>query len=122
MARLSREDKIPPEDVYEGDRVAMKINPHNLDASGSVLVGEVVEAPSESDREYIGSGEIIMANYTVENDSGTRWTWNVDNGYVIGPVDHPDRPSRSDIGRFRGFYDPDAVDKSRLREIGALAD
>lgn len=120
MARLSHEDKLDPADVREGDRVALKISPHNYDETGSTLVGKVVEAPGEGDREYLREGKLIMADFKVEADDGTAWAWNVDNGYVIGPVDHPDRPSRSDIGRFRGFYAPDAADEEHLREIGAL--
>lgn len=95
-------DKIHPADVYEGDRVTMRISPHNYDSTGATITGEVTKAPRhEVDREMLREGERLMVDYTVEADDGTVWTWNVDNGYVIGH--HEALGRRSDIGRFRRF-------------------
>jgi hypothetical protein len=66
--------------------------------------GTVTEALSDREKEMLDDGGRPMADLTVETDDGVVYTWNVDNGYVIGPVDNPDRPSRSDVGKIGGFY------------------
>lgn len=110
-------DKISPSDVHEGDTVFMGISMHGtVDGTDGVeyrddihragVAGTVVDAPDEDSfaREALTDGGRPMVDFAVRTDDGTKFTWNVDNGYVIGPVDHPDRPSRSDIGKFGGFY------------------
>lgn len=99
------EDKINPADVREGDRVKLVMSPHNYDATGSELTGEVIDAPRESDREYLRDGERIMADFAVESDDGDVWQWEIDNGYVIGY--HPELDRHTDIGRFKRFEEPD---------------
>lgn len=103
--------------VSEGDTVFMGINLHgssddcdgvtyDRDLYQAGVTGTVVRAPRESTKELMADGTAVMADFAVETADGVRYTWNVDNGYVIGPVDHPDRPDRSDVGKFGGFYEP----------------
>jgi len=108
--------RINPADVQEGDRVAMAISLHGTTLSQpgverksfkSVAIGTVVRRPRESFNESLRNGERIMADFTVETPDGTRYTWEVDNGYVIGP--HQSLGRRSDVGRFGSFYDPDSL-------------
>lgn len=119
---FDRDEKIRPEHVYEGDTVVLRINSHDAQKHGVALLGEVVDAPDEKWREHIADGDRLMVDYAVQSDSGVVWRWNMDNGYVIGPIDEEGRPPRSDIGRFGGFYEPEGVDMERLREVGQLVD
>lgn len=118
---LKYDDKLDLRTVDEGDRVTMDLNAHNFKKSGGCLTGTVTKMPSEGDIEWLYDSEKgrPMVDLTVEGDNGVVWTWNVDNGYVIGPVDDPDRPSRSDIGKFGGLYPPEARDDSdRAHDAG----
>jgi len=106
---MNEEGRLDLREVEEGDRVTMMINAHDFQRSGTCLTGTVKKMPREEDIEMIYSEDRgrPMADLKVESDEGTVWTWNADNGYVIGPVDHPERPNRSDIGRFRGLWEPE---------------
>lgn len=107
---FSYEDKLKASEVYEGDRVTMRIRPHDYDKYGGFIVGEVVKAPGKHtpSRGALEDGMRPMTDFVVEADpslpgqDGQKWNWNVDNGYVIGPVDR--EIGRSDIGKFRGFW------------------
>ena len=106
---MAEKDRLHPADVCEGDRVTMKINPHNYNRTGYELTGTVIDAPRDDDtwvRTHLREGERLMVDFAVESDDGEVWRWNVDNGYVIGPVDQPGRPSRSDIGTIAGLFKP----------------
>lgn len=84
-------------EVQEGDRAALLINPHGSDHPHKV-VGTVTEAPRhESTRDILRDGQRAMADFCIEDDDGETFTWNVDNGYVIGY--HAGLGRVSDIGR-----------------------
>lgn len=113
----SERERIGAVAVDEGDRVFMGISLHGTsdglpgveydsDIYRSGVEGEVVRAMSEGDKAMLERDDMgrPMADVTVETDDGVRYTWNVDNGYVIGPCDDPDRPDRSDVGKIAGFY------------------
>lgn len=117
----SRSQKLDLRELDEGDRVTMDIQAHNYERSGPVLTGEITEFPRESEIEllYDDDGFRPLANLAVTGDNGTKWTWNIDNGYVIGPVDMEGRPARSDIGRFAGLYPPESrTEFERERDAG----
>jgi hypothetical protein len=99
--------------LSEGDRVFMGINLHGLtdDVPGtqydstiyqSGVEGTVTEALSEPERELLDDGSRPMADLKVEADSGETFTWNVDNGYVIGYNEKHGRTT--DVGKIAGFY------------------
>jgi hypothetical protein len=107
--------KINSTEIDEGDRVFMGINLHGTsdgqpgveydgDLYQAGVEGTVIEALSESEKSFLADGRRPLADLTVETDDGDVYTWNVDNGYVIGPCDDPDRPDRSDVGKIGGFY------------------
>lgn len=112
---LTYEDKYDLDELEEGDRVTMHIKPHNFSKTGHVLTGTITDFLRESQIEYLNDPDTRgrpMADVAVKGeDTGEVWRWNVDNGYVIGPVDHPDRPDRSDIGKIQGLYPPSARDE-----------
>lgn len=127
MTRLDRDKKLQTSRIEEGDEVVLKISPHSWLKSGSTLKGEVTEAPLDDVMEWWREGNgRPMADIVVEgkivDDPGdaagdeewpggtVTWRYHIDNGYVTGPVDAPDRPSRSDIGRIRGFWPHSAVE------------
>lgn len=108
-------------EVSEGDSVVLCISMHGTleshdgpveyfdEVYKSGVAGTVVEALRDSEAEmlYDSDSGRPMADFVVEADDGTRYNWNVDNGYVLGPVSHPDRPDRSDIGKGAGVYHVD---------------
>jgi hypothetical protein len=49
-------------------------------------------------------GQRPMADIAVETETEEVFRAHLDNGYVIGAVDAPDRPDRSDIGKYGGVY------------------
>lgn len=110
-------DKIHPAEVHEGDTVFMGVSLHGTsddtegveyrdDIHQAGATGTVVDAPDDDSyaREALTDGGRPMVDFVIETDDGVRLNWNVDNGYVIGPVDADGRPPRSDIGKFGGFY------------------
>ena len=106
---MDREHKIDLRGVEEGDTVTMNLSAHNFEASGVCLTGEITELPSDDVIEMLHDGKRPMADVTVTgSETGVKWTWNIDNGYVIGPVEADNRPDRSDIGKIQGFFDPEA--------------
>ena len=109
---LDREHKVDLRNVEEGDTVTMGLNAHDYESSGSCLTGEIIDLPSDGDLDILYEGDYRpMTDVAVEGkETGTVWRWNVDNGYVIGPVDAEDRPPRSDIGKVGGIYSPAARD------------
>jgi hypothetical protein len=101
-------DRLAPADVYEGDTVTMLIHAHSFDHPSSVT-GEVIEAPDEGsfNREALEEGERPLCNIAIEcAETGEVYTWNVDNGYVIGF--HEELGRHTDIGKFRRFEEADA--------------
>lgn len=107
--------RISATDVNEGDRVFMGINLHgscddmpgaeyDRDNHQSGVEGTVTKALSDSEKEFLAEGGRPLANLTVETDDGHVFTWNVDNGYVIGPNQHDEGPTRTDVGKIGGFY------------------
>lgn len=109
MHGLDYDERLQAVDIEEGQKVALCISAHNWEQTGSVLIGEVTENLSRFEKDCLRDGHRPMADMKVESDEGEVWCWNVDNGYVIGPVDDPDRPDRSDIGKFKGFWQPSDV-------------
>lgn len=122
MVRPDPDDRLSPSRITEGDEVIMKINAHDWKHTGSLLEGKVIDAPDKRTREFWRDGNRPMVDVAVEgkiiNDrregdewptDTVVWRYHVDNGYVTGPIDKPNRPSRSDIGRISGFYDPSTV-------------
>jgi len=108
-------ERISATEVDEGDRVFMRINLHGTtdgvpgteydsDIYQAGAEGTVTEALSEARIELLADGHRPMADVTVETDDGHVFTWNVDNGYVIGYLDSVGR--RTDVGRFGGFQEP----------------
>lgn len=94
-------------DLEKGDVVTMRINPYSSEKYPSEITGEVEEAIPDYCKDLVadyGRLSAIMANLSVrDGETGDLFTFNTDNGYVIGP-----RPvGRSDIGRFRGIYKPE---------------
>ena len=109
----SERERVAAHTVTEGDRVRMGINLHGTsddkdgveydrDLYQAGVEGTVTKAPRDSTRELMEDGTPVMADFTVETDDGETFTWNVDNGYVLGF--HPGLGRRSDIGKFGGFY------------------
>lgn len=101
-------------ELDEGDRVFMGINLHGLtdDVPGteydetiyqSGVEGTVTEALSDTEKELLDDGGRPMADLKVEADSGETFTWNVDNGYVLGYNEKHDR--HTDVGKIGGFYE-----------------
>jgi len=112
----SERERISATDVSEGDRVFMGINLHGVtdDVPGSEydrdiyqsgVVGTVTEALSEFEKEMLADEDAgrPMADFRVETDDGKSFTWNVDNGYVMGYNAKHDR--HTDLGHFGGIYE-----------------
>lgn len=109
----SERDRISATDLEEGDPVFMGINLHGVvddvpgteydkDIFQSGVVGTVKEALSDYEKVALEEGQRPMADLKVETDDGRVFTWNVDNGYVLGYNAKHDR--RTDVGKVGGFY------------------
>lgn len=103
---MARENAMNPSEVEEGNRVTMVVSPHGLDTCPSEITGEVTDAPRESTKELMREGTTVMADIRVETDDGDTYTYNLDNGYVIGH--HPGLGRVSDVARFRRFEKAEA--------------
>lgn len=110
----TKRERIQSVELDEGDRVFMGIQLHGLcdDVPGTEydksiyqagVEGTVTKALSDFKKEMMQEGRKPLADVKVETDDGQVFTWNVDNGYVIGYNEKHDR--RTDVGRFAGFYE-----------------
>lgn len=106
-------ERVSATELTEGDRVFMGINLHGVtddvpgteydrDLYQSGVEGTVTEALSDFEAEMLEDGGRPMADLTVETDDGRTFTWNVDNGYVMGYNAKHDR--HTDLGKIGGFY------------------
>jgi len=97
-------------DVEEGDRVFLGISFHGshedavyaTDVHQTGVFGVVTDAPNDRERELMEDDGRPMVDFRVKTSDDVVFTWNVDNGYVIGP--HAGLGRRTDVGRFGGFY------------------
>lgn len=106
-------ERISATDLDEGDRAFMGIALHGLveDVPGTEyddsiyqagVEGEVVEALSDVEKAALDDGRCPLADFKIETDSGETFTWNVDNGYVLGYNGKHDR--HTDLGKIAGIY------------------
>lgn len=106
--------KVNPADLEEGDRVFMGIAPHgttdglpdaeyDTEVLQSGVEGQVTKALSETASEVLRNGDTPMADLKVTTDNGHVYTWNVDNGYIIGTHEEY---GLTDVGKVAGFYEP----------------
>lgn len=109
----STRTKVDAHTVEEGDEVFMGVNFHMLadDVDGAEydreihqagVSGTIVDAPRDGVRELMADGESVMADFRIEAENGEKFTWHIDNGYVLGH--HPGLDRRSGVGKFGGFY------------------
>jgi len=100
-------------DIDEGDTVFMAISLHGVtdDVPGteyddsiyhSGVEGEVVENLSDGDVAMLKDGKRPLADLKVETESGEVFTWNVDNGYVLGYNEKHDM--HTDVGKYSGLW------------------
>jgi len=112
--RSGERERVEATNLSEGDRVFMGVSLHGLtdDVPGtqydeaihqSGVVGEVTEALSDFEAEMLEENRTPMANVKVESDDGHTFTWNVDNGYVIGYNEK--HGMTTDVGKIAGFYE-----------------
>jgi|APHM01.1.fsa_nt_gi hypothetical protein len=106
-------ERISATDIEEGDRVFMGINLHGLtedvpgteyddDIHKAGVEGTVTEALSDREKELLDDDWLPLADLVVETDCGQVFTWQVDNGYVIGYTEVHGRTT--DVGKIGGFY------------------
>lgn len=105
-------EKTSATELDEGDRVFMGINLHGFtddvpgteydeDIYQSGVEGTVTKALSDREKEMLDNGGRPLADFKIETDDGHTFTWNVDNGYVIGTKANGDV---TDVGKIGGFY------------------
>jgi hypothetical protein len=109
-----KRQRVSATELDEGDRVFMGIHLHGLceDVPGteyddgihqSGVEGTVTESLSDREKELLDDGKRPLADLTVTDDDGRSFTWNVDNGYVMGYNKKHDR--HTDLGKIGGFYE-----------------
>jgi len=120
MSQTTEDDGVEQLDLTElseGDTVKMAVQPHgswrsdrdnveyNTDIYSTVIEGEITYMPSDKSIEAKTEGATVVADFSVTTDNGDRYTWNLDNGYVIGPNKDGRNPHRTDVARFLGLYE-----------------
>jgi len=120
MSQTTTDDELEQLDLTalsEGDTVTMAVQPHgswlsdrdnvtyNTDIYSTVIEGEITYMPSDKSIEAKTDGVNVVADFSVTTDNGDQYTWNLDNGYVIGPNKDGQTPYRTDVARFLGLYE-----------------
>jgi len=120
MSQTTADDGVEQLDLTalsEGDTVKMAVQPngswlldrdevlYHIDSYHTLIEGEITYMPSDRSIDLKTDGIAVMANFTITTDNGNRYTWNLDNGYVIGPNKDGRNPDRTDVARFLGLYE-----------------